>query len=61
MKTSWHKAKNPPDDEITVLVHLDDGAVEPAYHDGDCWRFLNATRIREKVVHWCPLPEPPTK
>lgn len=48
-----------PDSDITVLVTCPDGA-EPVwfgYHDGECWRAVDGSRI--PVTYWQPLPDPP--
>jgi hypothetical protein len=48
-----------PDDEITVLLHLQSGEIWTGFHDAGTWRFVSADSISEPVLHWAPFPEPP--
>jgi hypothetical protein len=48
-----------PDDEITVLLHLQSGEIWTGFLDGDTWRFVSADSISEPVLHWAQFPEPP--
>lgn len=50
-----------PDSEATVLVATT-GADDPVwlgFHDGECWRYVNAEMIPLRVTHWRELPDPP--
>lgn len=49
-----------PDDDQTVLVHLEDGEIWTGFRDAGQWRFVSGDRIEAKVKHWAPFPEPPT-
>lgn len=59
--TTWIKcADSLPDDDICVLLAFADGEVYAGFHDGDAWRFLDATTIElESVTHWAHLPAHP--
>ena len=48
-----------PDDEATVLLHLDDDEVWTGFRDGDDWRYLSADLVSQPVLHWAHFPEPP--
>ena len=48
-----------PDDEETVLLHLEGGEVWTGFLDGRVWRFVSADKIEEEVLHWAPFPHPP--
>jgi hypothetical protein len=49
-----------PDADTTVLVYTPaDGEVWLGFYDGECWRGVDASRLRCKVTHWAHLPEPP--
>ena len=57
---AWRKvSKELPDDDCTVLVHMDDGEVWTGFLDAGNWRFVSGDRIDAEVVHWMPFPEPP--
>ena len=56
----WRSPKEElPDDDQTVLLHLDDGEVWTGFRDGKAWRYVSADRIDARVLHWAPFPEPP--
>lgn len=56
----WRKVKDElPDDDQTVLVHMDDGEVWTGFLDTEVWRFVSGDRIEAEVLHWMPFPEPP--
>lgn len=48
-----------PDDEETVLLHLESGEVWTGFLNGKTWRFVSADKIEEEVLHWAPFPHPP--
>lgn len=48
-----------PDDDGTVIVHMDDGEIWSGYLDAQVWRFICGNRIEAKVLHWRPFPDPP--
>jgi hypothetical protein len=58
-KVFWNLAKDKPDADITVIVHMDDGSVDVGFWDGDCWRYVSADPIDISVLHWADFPEPP--
>ena len=58
-ETMWFDAANPPDDEVTVLIALDDGEVWTGYHEGEGWLYVSGDPMASKVTHWKHLPEPP--
>ena len=55
----WHRASTPPDEDRTVLVHMEDGEVWTGFLDEGVWRFVSGDRIEAKVLHWAHFPEPP--
>jgi hypothetical protein len=48
-----------PDDDQTVLLHLQGGEVWTGFREAGEWRFVSADLISEPVLHWAPFPEPP--
>ena len=48
-----------PDDDQTVILHLQGGEVWTGFHDAGQWRFVSADPINEPVLHWMPFPKPP--
>ena len=48
-----------PDDDETVLLHLESGEVWTGFRDASVWRFVSADKIEEEVLHWAPFPHPP--
>lgn len=55
----WRPVSDPPDSDLTVLVHCPQES-EPVFVgwlDGDAWRDVHGMRIR--VAHWADLPPPP--
>lgn len=61
MSITWTKCSDSlPDDEVAVLLAFDDGEVYAGFHDGDEWRYLDATPCDpSEVTHWCHLPPHP--
>jgi len=59
--TDWiDVAERMPDDDTNVIVASDTEAVFSAYWDGDSWLSPEeCRRIRSRITHWMPLPEPP--
>jgi hypothetical protein len=55
----WRRATNPPDEDRTVLVHMEDGEVWTGFLDEGVWRFVSGDRIEAEVLHWAHFPEPP--
>lgn len=57
---TWSSASEPPDSELTVLIHIpgDDDPVRRGYHDGSGWFGQDAQPL-SGVAHWADLPEPP--
>lgn len=47
-----------PDDDQTVLIHLQCGEVWTGFHHAGQWRFC-AGDMPVQVLHWAPFPEPP--
>lgn len=48
-----------PDDDATVLIHMDDGTVWTGFLDAGTWRYVSGDSIESRVLHWRPFPEPP--
>ena len=48
-----------PDADITVLVALANGEVDSGFHDGDVWRYVDASRIDHEVEAWADFPSHP--
>jgi hypothetical protein len=48
-----------PDDDQTVILHLQGSEVWTGFHDAGQWRFVSADPIHEPVLHWMPFPKPP--
>lgn len=48
-----------PDDDATVLIHMDDGEVWTGFLDAGTWRYVSGDSIEAEVLHWRPFPEPP--
>jgi len=48
-----------PDDDATVLIHLQCGEVCTGFLDAGQWRDVGADAIYEPVLHWAPFPKPP--
>jgi hypothetical protein len=48
-----------PDDDQTVLVHMDDGEVWTGFLDAEVWRFVSGDQIDGEVLHWAHFPAPP--
>lgn len=63
MKTAevrWiEAAEELPDDEMTVLMHLEGGEVWTGFHEDGQWHYIGAETVRSKVLHWAEYPEPP--
>ena len=56
----WRSPKEEmPDDDQTVLLHLEDGEIWTGFRDGKAWRYVSADRIDASVLHWASFPEPP--
>lgn len=58
MKTeviTWITDGSLPDSDTTVLVQDASGDVGEGFHDGECWRWASATRIK-KVKAWAEMP-----
>jgi len=48
-----------PDDDTTVLIHLQCGEVWTGFLDAGQWRYVSADAIDETVLQWAPFPKPP--
>ena len=51
-----------PDDELSVLLALSDGEVEPGFHEAGEWFFLSAGSAEEghvRLTHWAHYPASP--
>lgn len=48
-----------PDDDQTVLVHLDDGEIWTSFRDSGDWRYVSGELIEAEILHWAEFPEPP--
>jgi hypothetical protein len=48
-----------PDSDTDVIIATEDGHVEAGFHDGQDWRWLNATIVLLDVTHWMLFPQPP--
>ena len=48
-----------PDDDATVLIHLQCGEIWTGFLDAGQWRYVSADAIDEPVLHWAPFPNPP--
>jgi hypothetical protein len=60
LKMQWRCVdEDLPDDDQTVLIHLQCGEVWTGFHDAGQWRYVSADPIDEPVLNWAPFPEPP--
>lgn len=48
-----------PDDQITVLVALQFGEMELAWHEEGHWWLCASGGMEDRISHWMDLPEPP--
>lgn len=55
----WVPATALPDDDQTVLLHLEDGEIWTGFRDSGQWRYVSGDRIEAEVLHWAAFPEPP--
>ena len=62
---SWNEvSKGLPDDEMSVLMALSNGEVEPGFHEEGVWFYLCAATVEggadgTEVTHWAEYPAAP--
>jgi hypothetical protein len=58
----WISAKDEvPDENRTVIIHLEDGEVWTGFLDAGVWRYVSGARVATGgVLHWMEFPEPPS-
>lgn len=55
---TWITNGTLPDSETTVLVQSASGDIGEGFHDGECWRWANASKVGSaKIKAWADLPE----
>lgn len=57
----WQDLRELPEPGQTVLMHVphDDEPVWFGFWDGRRWHYIEGLPVRAKVMHWCPVPQPP--
>ena len=56
----WHPRSALPDAEITVLMALDNGDVEPGFMDENGWCYASGGAVNDaQITHWAHMPEAP--